>query len=118
MKKYKIFYIDDQSFALPQLIHAIPIHIEYELIYIQRVQDIVMDFYDIVLLDFYLDKNGLTAQDIISKFLWMTIISFSTSQQKNNMMLKNGAIYGIQKLKNTHTNYELTQTLKNIFSVN
>jgi len=69
MKTYKIFYIDDQSYALPQLIYAFPKHIYYELIYVQRICDIpeFRDF-DLVILDFYLDKDSKTALDIIEQF--------------------------------------------------
>jgi hypothetical protein len=69
MKKYKLFYIDDQSFALPQLINAIPKYIEYDFIYVQSIDDIIPDEYDIVFLDYYLDKDNKTALDIVKKFL-------------------------------------------------
>lgn len=68
MKKYKICYVDDLSFALPQLILSLPSHIDYSFEYCQRIIDIIPDDYDIVLLDFYLDKDGKTALDIIEKF--------------------------------------------------
>ena len=116
MKKYKIFYIDDQSFALAQLINAIPQKTDYELTYVQRINDIVMDDFDLVILDFYLDKDGKTALDIVNFFLWMQIISFSTSQSKNMLMLKKWAMYGVQKLKHTNENIELTKVMGKVFA--
>ena len=116
MKKYKIFYIDDQSFALPQLIKSIPDDIDFEFIYVQRIIDIIEDEYDIVILDFYLDKDWKTALDVVSLFQCKVIISFSTSKQKNAMMLKKFVSYGVEKLKDTNNNIELTETMQKIFS--
>ena len=67
--KQKIFYLDDQSYALSQLIHAFPKNLEYELVYIQRICDIpeIRDF-DLVILDFYLDKDAKTALEIVDLF--------------------------------------------------
>ncbi len=65
MKKI-IFYIDDQSYAIPQLVDAIPKDTDYELVYVQRICDIPekKDF-SLVILDFYLDKDKATALDIV-----------------------------------------------------
>lgn len=115
MKKYKLFYIDDQSFALPQLINAIPKYIEYDFIYVQSIDDIIPDEYDIVFLDYYLDKDNKTALDIVKKFLWSIIVSFSTCPDKNIFMQNHWAIYGVNKLKETNYNSELIECMKNIF---
>ena len=115
MKKYEIFYIDDMSFAIPQLIKAIPEYIDYELIYVQRIEDIVPDDYYLVFLDYYLDKDNKTALDIVEKFQGSIIVSFSTCPDKNIFMLQHGAIYGVNKLKKTNINQPLTLLLKNIF---
>lgn len=113
--KYKIFYIDDLSFALPQLIHAIPKNIDYELSYVQRVGDIIIDNYDLVILDFYLDKDNQTALDIIDLFKGQKILSFSTCSQKNSLMLKKRSDYAIKKLKWTNDNPQLQQLFNQIF---
>lgn len=115
--KYKIFYIDDQSYALPQLIHALPKHLDYELIYVQRICDIpeLCDF-DLVILDFYLDKDHKTALDILQRFVGIPVISFSSSREKNIFMQQKGALYRAQKLKNIHKNIELEKVMENIFS--
>lgn len=114
--KQKIFYLDDQSYALPQLIHALPKNLDYELFYIQRIGDIpeVRDF-DLVILDFYLDKDSKTALDIIELFAGNIILSFSSSRSKNQLMLGNGAIYACEKLKGTNQNPKLQKILADIF---
>jgi hypothetical protein len=117
MNKQKIFYIDDQSFAIPQLINSIPKHIDYEFIYIQRVKDLVSHEFDLVILDFYLDKDDKTALDIVDKFSWMKVLSFSTSVSKNIFMLDNWAQFQSLKLKNTNENPELKKVLEKIFSL-
>jgi hypothetical protein len=88
MNKYKIFYIDDMSFALPQLIKAIPEYIDYELVYVQSIEDIVPDDYYCVFLDYYLDKDNKTALDIVERFQGSIIVSFSTCPDKNIFMLQ------------------------------
>lgn len=114
--KQKILYIDDKSYWLPQLIHALPQDLDYELIYIQRICDIPQsrDF-DLVILDFYLDKDAKTAIDIVELFLGNIILSFSSSRSKNELMLDNWAIYACEKLKNTNENLVLEDILQNIF---
>lgn len=115
MKKYQIFYIDDQSFALPQLIRAIPNNIDYDFVYVQRIDDIILEDYDIVFLDYYLDKDNKTALDIVERFAGSIIVSFSTCPDKNTLMLDHGAIYAVNKLKNTNHNSRLIECMKNIF---
>lgn len=114
--KQKIFYFDDKSYALPQLIHAFPPNLQYELIYVQRIVDIpeVREF-DLVILDFYLDKDAKTALDIVDLFAGNIILSFSSSAQKNKCMLENGALYACEKFKDTHENLKLQKILRDIF---
>jgi hypothetical protein len=116
MKKYIILYIDDESYALPQLIWAFPLNFDYELVYIQRICDIPENWdFDLVILDFYLDKDGKTALDIIELFAGNLILSFSSSKSKNALMLENGAHYACEKLKGTNENQELNRKLGDIF---
>jgi hypothetical protein len=35
---------------------------------VQRIQDIIVDDYSLVILDFYLDKDNKTALDIVENF--------------------------------------------------
>ncbi len=116
--RYKIFYIDDQSFALPQVIRSIPDNVFYDFEFVQSIYDIPKQNYDIVLLDFYLDKDQKTALDIVKEFSSSTIISFSTSREKNNLMLENWAIYAAQKLKWYNNNNKLEKIFQEIFDTN
>ncbi len=113
--KYKICYIDDLSYGIPQVINAIPNHIEYEFYYYDRISEIEDKKFDVVILDFYLDKDKKTALDVVDRFLWTMIISFSSSDSKNELMLKSGAIYGIKKLGKINQNKKLTEVLHKIF---
>lgn len=71
--------------------------------------------YDLVILDFYLDKDHKTALDIISIFRWMLVISFSTSSLKNSLMVDKWVRFWINKLQNTNENLELQKVMENIF---
>ena len=74
MKKYTICLIDDKSYGIPQLINAIPQDIEYVFYYYNRITDIEDIDFDIVILDYYLDKDNKTALEIIDRFLGSIII--------------------------------------------
>jgi len=113
--KYKICYIDDLSYGIPQVINSIPKNIEYEFFYYDRISEIEDKDFDIVILDFYLDKDKKTALDIIDRFLWTIIISFSSAASKNELMLNSGAIYSAEKLSKTNNNEDLNELLKEIF---
>jgi len=41
------------------------------------------------LLDFYLDKDKKIALDIVDRFLESIVISFSSAESKNELMLEN-----------------------------
>lgn len=114
--KYKICYIDDLSYWIPQVINAIPKNIEYEFYYYNRIDDIQYIKYDIVILDFYLDKDKKTALDIVDNFLESQIISFSSADSKNKLMLEQWADYGALKLEKINININLTILMKKIFS--
>jgi hypothetical protein len=68
-----------------------------------------------VILDFYLDKDNKTALDIVENFSWCTIISFSTSTQKNQLMCERYADYWVKKLKWMNRNIELENIMKEVF---
>lgn len=84
--KYKIAYIDDQSFAIPQVIGAIPEGTNYDFVYYNRVSDIREYDFDLVILDYYLDLDGLKGSDILSRLDGSIVISFSTAASKNALM--------------------------------
>lgn len=114
--KYKICYIDDMSYGIPQVINSIPPSVEYEFFYYDRISEIEDISFDIVLLDFYLDKDKKTALDIVDRFLESITISFSSAASKNELMLRNWADYQSEKLSKTNTNWELENIFKKIFS--
>ena len=84
--KYTIAYIDDQSFAIPQVINSIPQNVDYDFKYFNRVSDITEYDFDLVILDYYLDLDGLKSSDILSRFDGSIVISFSTAASKNALM--------------------------------
>ena len=86
--KYKICYIDDMSYGIPQVINAIPKEIDYDFYYYNRIDDIEDREFDVVILDFYLDKDKKTAVDIVDRFLESIVISFSSAASKNELMLR------------------------------
>jgi len=85
--KYKICYIDDLTYGIPQVINAIPKEVNYEFYYYDRISEIEDIKFDIVILDFYLDKDRKTALDIIDNFLESICISFSSAASKNQLMI-------------------------------
>ncbi len=107
----KIAYIDDRYYWIAQVINAIPKNLKYEFYYYNRIWDIENIDFDIVVLDFYLDKDWKTALDIINKFLWKIIIWFSSVNSKNDLILENWGKYKAKKLPLVNENEEL----KNIF---
>lgn len=114
--KYKICYIDDLSYAIPQVINSIPKNLDYEFYYYNRISDIEDINFDIILLDFYLDKDNKTALDIIQNFSWIEIIAFSSVNSKNDLILENWWFYKALKLKNTLENKELEKILSKLNS--
>lgn len=112
----KIAYIDDAYYGLAQVINAIPKNINYEFYYYNRIWDIENIDFDIVVLDFYLDKEWKTALDIINRFLWKIIIWFSSVDSKNDLILENWWVYKARKLSWINENEELEQVFKNIVS--
>lgn len=112
--KYKICYIDDLYYWIVQVINAIPKNIDYDFYYFNRIQDIEFQKYDIVILDYYLDKDGVTSESIIDKFIWTDIVSFSSEQLKNKYMLSKWAKYEVEKLVWVNSNMILKDILKYI----
>jgi hypothetical protein len=55
-------------------LNSIPKGLDYKFFYYNRIQDIEDIEFDIVVLDFYLDKDNKTALDIINRFLGTIII--------------------------------------------
>jgi len=113
----KICLIDDNTYWIPQVIYSIPQNIEYKFYYYDKIKDIEFLDFDVVILDYYLDKDNKTALDIINKFIWTIIIWFSSVDSKNDLIIQNGWIYKAQKLNKTNINLELNNLMKNIFNL-
>ena len=116
--KYKICYIDDMAYWIPQVINAIPKDLKYEFYYYDRISEIPDIVFDIVILDFYLDKDKKTALDIVDRFLESIVISFSSANSKNQLMLENWADFQVLKLSKIHINTNLEEVFKEIFIKN
>ncbi len=112
---YSVCLIDDLCYGIPQLINSIPDDIEYEFFYCDRVAAIEPRNYDIVLLDYYLDKDGLTGEDIFDTIHADIIIGFSSEDDKNEILMKKWAHYKTKKLKDTVKNPDLTRVMESIF---
>lgn len=109
--KIKICYIDDMFYGIPQVINSIPYE-DYEFYYFNRIVDIEKIEYDIIILDFYLDKDNKTAIDIINSLKSKVIIGFSSEDSKNNLIIKSWWKYKATKLKWKVKNTELFKILK------
>jgi hypothetical protein len=109
--KYKICYIDDLYYWISQVINSIPKNIDYDFYYFNRISDIEFQKYDIVILDYYLDKDWLTSESVIDKFIWSEIISFSSEQSKNEYMLSKWAKYWVKKLSWVNKNNSLERII-------
>lgn len=113
---YKICYLDDSYYGIAQVINSIPKDLEYKFYYYNRITDLEDIDFDIVVLDFYLDKDNKTALDVIEKFAWSMIIWFSSVDEKNELILQNWWLYKARKIKDTNENEELREVFRNIFN--
>lgn len=111
--KPKICYIDDMYYWIPQVINSIPYE-DYEFYYFNRIWDIENIEYEIIILDFYLNKDNKTALDIIKKLKSKVIIGFSSEDSKNDLIIKNWWEYKATKLKWVIRNPSLERILKEI----
>jgi hypothetical protein len=86
---YRICLVDDKAYGIPQVIRAIPEGIMYEFYYFDRAADLdrTVD-YDVIILDFYLDKEGKTALDFIDSLSAWPVIAFSSDDAKNDLVVE------------------------------
>lgn len=112
--RYKICYVDDLYYWIAQVIQSIPNNVEYDFFYFNRVGDIDFQKYDVVILDYFLDKDKITSEKIIHKFIWCDIISFSSEDIKNKYMLNKWATYESKKIYGVNKNIKLKNILDNI----
>lgn len=111
----KVCLIDDKTYWIPQLIYSIPKKIKYDFYYYDKIENIEYIEYDIIFLDFYLDKDKKTALDIINNLKSKIIISFSSIESKNDEIINNWWTYKAKKLRYTNENIELNKLMRKIF---
>lgn len=111
---YSICLIDDRYYGIPQVINAIPNNIEYEFFYYDRVASIEPRRYDLVLLDYFLDKDDLTGEDIYDTIDADCIIAFSSEDAMNDKLIQKWAKFKATKLKDTVRNPLLTSVIQSI----
>ena len=111
---YSICLIDDRCYGIPQLINGIPNNVQYEFFYFDRVQSIEKREYNLILLDYFLDKDNITWADIIDSLNADIIIAFSSEDEKNDLLLAKWAKYKVTKLQWVVRNEPLSRVLKGI----
>lgn len=111
----KIALIDDQEYGIEQVKNAIPANIEFEFLYFEKFEDIWKERFDIALIDFYLDKEGITWDSIVHKINAKIKIWFSSVSSKSEKIKNSGADYSCTKLNNSR-NIELEDIFLLIFS--
>lgn len=114
MIKYKIALLDDKSYWIDQIKSSIPWWIEYDFYYFDSYKDIVWNKFDIIFLDYYLDKDWITWVDIIHNLNARLIIWFSSVSSWNKKILENWWDYEVLKLR-WSTNVQLEKLLDKIF---
>ncbi len=96
-----IALIDDKSYGLEQ-IHELHMGTQYELEYFESFKKFQEDkkIYDIVYLDYYLEKDGITGDMVLPQVQQMTqkVIGFSSVERCNEMLKKLGADDTVLKL--------------------
>ena len=107
---YKIALIDDKSYWLTQVKNAIPEDIEADLEYFDSYQKALWKKFDIIVLDYYLDIDWVTWEDIISKLDTKVVIWFSSVDSCNKRLKNVWAKYIATKLAGEFRNPELEES--------
>jgi hypothetical protein len=96
----KISLLDDKSYGLEQ-IRDIHIGEEYTLEYFETFKKFQESekYFDIVYLDFYLEKDGLTGLDVLESVQKQCdrVIGFSSVMSKSELLKEAGADQAIKK---------------------
>ena len=106
-----IALIDDKEYWIIQIKNAIPENIQYEFYYFSSYQEALWKHFDIIFLDYYLDIDWITSDDIIDELSGDIIIWFSSVQECNEKLIKKWASFWVEKLK-----AEYNPELENIVS--
>jgi hypothetical protein len=92
----KIALLDDKIYGLKAIQNALWKGREIE--YFSSYKDILWLHYDILFLDYYLDIDRVVSKDIIDLLDADIIISYSSVQACNELMLTKWAHFSIQKI--------------------
>jgi len=94
-----IALIDDKKYGLLQIRNAFPKNVSID--YFSRAKDFFRSQkkYHIVFLDYYLDKDGITGDTVVTNVLEKAdiIVGFSSVKSGNEKLKKAGAQYAVVK---------------------
>jgi hypothetical protein len=105
----KIALLDDKIYWLKAIVNALWMKNDVE--YFSSYKDILWLHFDILFLDYYLDIDGVVSKDIIELLNADIIISYSSVEACNELMLTKWAQFAIQKL-DVEKNNEINDLLK------
>ncbi len=98
----KIALLDDKEFGLVQIKNSLPVGVKAEFFYFDKFSEFEKDhtIFDILFLDYFLDKDGITSDQIFCsiKNRAKMIISFSSSISANEKMLGLGVDFTVTKM--------------------
>lgn len=111
---FKIALIDDKDFAISQVRKAIPKGVEYEFFYFSSYKEAIWKSFDVALIDYYLDLDGVVGEDIVHLIDAKIKIWFSTVKRCSDRIMQVGANYSILKIHDIRNN-ELEEVFTIIF---
>ncbi len=113
----RIALIDDKTYAIPQVIDALyPWLEQYSFHYFPSYRLAVGGYFDVILLDYYLDIDGVVGRDIVGELDAETIIGFSSDMHRSEEIMRAGGHYAVEKIGNGATrNDALQRILAEIF---
>lgn len=94
---WKIALVDDKDYWKNQIIASFPENINYEFYYFDSYEKALWKKFDVLFLDYYLDKDWLKGEDIIDKLEADIIIGFSSVSSCNERLEKLWASFSVQK---------------------
>lgn len=86
---YKIAYIDDESYAIDQVKQALGNITWYEFFYFESYQDALGKNFDVIILDYYLDKDQITGDAIVDLLSFRVLVWFSSILKKSQKIVEN-----------------------------
>lgn len=112
--RYIIALVDDKDYWITQVKASIPSFVNYDFFYFESYQVAIWTHFNIVLLDYYLDKDGVRWTDIFSKLSYDILIWFSSVRIRSEEIKNNWWDYSVVKLKSNKNN-ELEKVFEEIF---